>query len=156
MKERLSELIKDYEEKRKMIEADRKQVLNELLLQTRIRISDEFSDKELMSFEVYDQFFNQIHDDLLVEQKKFNEFSNQVLTIKRKEFLDELDKILQIEDQKTSDSYSIVEEVMNKSINDLEKIVFNETTESLEATGNAVTTVELEDLLMEIRKNFNE
>ncbi len=156
MKDRLNKLIKDYDEKRKAIEDDQNRVLNELLLQTKIRINDEFATKDLMSFEVYDQFFNQIYKDLLVEQEKFNEFSKQLLTIKRKEFIKELELILKAEDENTTKSNEIVERVMDKSINNLEKTLFNVDDSNQEIESDQVSTAELEDLLMEIRKNFNE
>ncbi len=155
MEKRLNELIKDYEKKREMIEADQKRIQNDLLMQTKVRIGEEFSNKELMDFEVYDQFFNQIYEDLLTEQKKFNEYSNQLLTIKRNEFISELGKILEDEDEKVSDSNLIVTKVMDSAISSLENVIFEDGI-SEEKVSEQVSTDELEELLAEIHENFNE
>ncbi len=199
MNRKFEQLIERYQEKRQIIELKQRHKTEELALEAKISLKEAFIDAEdTKEFGDFDQFFKELHQELIVKQEEFNKKNQSILDDEKKKLYDYFTKMLGEDDQELLGN-TIVSTVMEKTMAELETTVFsgqevrvtekvepvqteelevvseNEpmTAEEIEeitneepslkdaiheekAPSDMVSTIDLEDLLKEIRTTIDE
>lgn len=185
MDKKIEQLMERYNEKRKLVELRQHNKIEELSLEAQINLKEIFLDsEEAKEFGKFDQFFQELHKDLLVKQEEFNKQSQEILDSEKQKLYDCFTKL--IEEHEVL-KISIVENVMEKTMAELETSVFvnqkpveaetievleteivNEDDKVLEKLGNKefikkekapnemISTIDLEDMLTEIKTTIDE
>lgn len=190
MDKKIEQLIERYHEKRQIIELKQRHKIEELSLEAKINLKEAFLDSEdQQEFQDFDQFFKQLHEELIVKQEEFNQKNQEVLVQEKQKLMAYFEKIIGSDDQELLGT-SIIENVMEQTMGDLESTVLvNKTAEpkseevvsenepmtkeeiaeitadnsaivdeiqEAEKANEMVSTIDLEDLLTEIKSTIDE
>ncbi len=179
MDKKFKQLIERYQEKRQMIELKQRHKSEELALEAKIQLKEAFLDEDgVTKFSDFDQFFKELHQTLSEKQEEFNETNHKVLEEEKDKLQDYFTKMLSNNDYELLGT-NIVEAVMEQTMSELESPAFKkklanssdteamtpeEIAELTESHGidqdgepsEMVSTIDLEDLLKEIRTTIDE
>ncbi len=125
MDKKLEQLIERYNEKRQIIELKKRHRIEELAFEAKINLKEAFIDTDdAKEFGDYDQFFKDLHQELIVKQEEFNKTSQAMLEVEKQRIYNYFTQILGSDDNDYLGT-DLVEQVMEQTMAELEGTIFD-------------------------------